>query len=483
MLMSLSSSSTRLLFSTLLCTGLVACSPFHTKLPPSQVAVPAQFSATPQDAQPTDLTNWWTAWQDPLLDQLVQNALAANPEIRMAQERVQESRAYTQMAKSALYPTIGATGGMMGGGVDWRHPVPPLMKMADPDIQDPATDGHLAGITMAWEPDIWGRNRARKRAAQHMALAAADVLHGTHMAIAADVAANYLTARGLQQRIALLDQSARTLQELLRYATARFDAGQTTRADLETITAQINQVQAQRPLLVAAFDACRHRLAILSGQPPEQAPDLSAPAQYRVPAPPATELPSTVLDRRPDVLLQKNIVQANLERLISTKTDLLPRFGLEFFGGDGRLRFDGIPGVSGSGGLMAVNAYLPIFTAGRIQAKIRAADSQLKQAVASYDQTVLTALAEVEDAYESRSSADQNVASLSGEVSSLSLATTQAQGLYEGGQFTMQDILTTRIKKISAQDELVSAQTRQALATVRLARALGGGWDTQTTKQ
>lgn len=89
-------------------------------------------------------------------------------------------------------------------------------------------------------------------------------------------------------------------------------------------------MQAQRPLLVAAFDACRHRLAILSGQPPEQAPDLSAPAQYRVPAPPATELPSTVLDRRPDVLLQKNIVQANLERLISTKTDLLPRFGLEF---------------------------------------------------------------------------------------------------------------------------------------------------------
>lgn len=178
--MSLSSFSARLLLSTFLCAGLVACSPFHTTLPPSHVAIPAQFNAAPQDAQPTDLTNWWTTWQDPLLDQLVQNALAANPEIRMAQERVQESRAYTQMAKSALYPTIGATGGMMGGGVDWRHPVPPLMKMADPDIQDPATDGHLAGITMAWEPDIWGRNRARKRAAQHMALAAADVLHGTY---------------------------------------------------------------------------------------------------------------------------------------------------------------------------------------------------------------------------------------------------------------------------------------------------------------
>ncbi|GBQ10292.1 TolC family protein [Acetobacter cerevisiae] len=478
--MSFSAPSARLLLTTLLCSGVVACSPFKTKMPASQVAVPTQFTAAPASTQATDLTAWWTAWQDPLLNQLVQQALAANPDIRVAQARVQESRAYTQMAKSALYPTIGATAGMMGGGVDWRHPVPPLMKMAAPNIQDPATDGHLAGITMAWEPDIWGGNLAKKRGAKQMALASEEMLHGTHMAIAADVAANYVTARGLQQRIVLLDQSVSTLQSLLRYASARFDAGQTTQADLETIRGQIAQAQAQRPMLVSSLDACRHRLAILSGQPPEQAPDLSSPAQYRVPAPPTTELPSTVLERRPDVRLEKHVLEANLQRLISTKTDLLPRFGLEFFGGDGRLRFDGIPGVSGSGGLMAVNAYLPIFTAGRIQAKIQASDAQLHQALATYDQTVLTALAEVEDAYESRSSADQNITSLTAEVTALTQATFQARGLYEGGQFTMQDVLTTRIKKITAQDDLVSAQTRQALSTIQLARALGGGWSSQS---
>lgn len=478
--MSFSAPSARLLLTTLLCSGVVACSPFKTEMPASQVTVPTQFTAAPTSPQATDLTSWWTAWQDPLLNQLVQQALAANPDIRVAQARVRGSRAYTQMAKSALYPTIGATAGMMGGGMDWRHPVPPLMKMAAPNIQDPATDGHLAGIAMAWEPDIWGGNLARKRGAKQMALASEEMLHGTHMAIAADVAANYVTARGLQQRIVLLDQSVSTLQSLLRYATARFDAGQTTQADLETIRGQIAQAQSQRPMLVSSLDACRHRLAILSGQPPEQAPDLSAPAQYRVPAPPATALPSTVLERRPDVRLEKHVLEANLQRLISTKTDLLPRFGLEFFGGDGRLRFDGIPGVSGSGGLMAVNAYLPIFTAGRIQAKIRASDAQLHQALATYDQTVLTALAEVEDAYESRTSADQNITSLTAEVSALTQAASQARGLYEGGQFTMQDVLTTRIKKITAQDDLVSAQTRQALSTIQLARALGGGWNSQS---
>ena len=92
---------------------------------------------------------------------------------------------------------------------------------------------------------------------------------------------------------------------------------------------------------------------------------------------------------------------------------------------------------------------------------------------------MLTALAEVEDAYENRSSADQSITSLTAEVSALSQAATQARGLYEGGRFTMQDVLTTRIKKIAAQDDLATAQTRQALATVQLARALGGGWSNQ----
>lgn len=134
--MSFSAPPSRLLLTTLLCSGAVACSPFKTEMPPSQVTLPVQFTAAPASTEATDLTTWWTAWQDPLLTRLIQQALAANPEIRVAQARVQESRAYTTMTKSALYPTLGATAGMMGGGMDWRHPVPPLLKMAEPNIQD-----------------------------------------------------------------------------------------------------------------------------------------------------------------------------------------------------------------------------------------------------------------------------------------------------------------------------------------------------------
>lgn len=472
--------SARLLLSSLVCTSLAACSPFTTPHPTASVTVPSHFAAFSSTAPDTDLTKWWTAWQDPLLSQLIEQALAANLDIKSAQARVRESRAYTKEAKSALYPTVGVMGSMMGGGMDWRHPVPPLLKMAAPNIQDPATDGHIAGLTMAWEPDIWGGKTATKRAAQHMSLATEEVLHGTHMAIAADVAANYLTARGLQQRLALLEQSITTLQSLKHYASARFNAGQTTQADVQTIQAQIDSAQAQQPLLHAYLDACRHRIAILAGVPPEQAPELplSGGLPYTVPAVPTATLPSTVLERRPDVRLQKNILEANFQRLISAKTDLLPRFGLEFFGGDGRLRFDGLPGVSGSGGLMAVNAYLPLFTAGRIHAQINATDAQLDQAVAHYDKAVLTALSEIEDAYENRFSADQNTTHLTAQVAALTTATSQAKGLYEGGRFTMQDVLTTRMKKIAAQDDLATAQTQRALATVQLARALGGGWNT-----
>lgn len=460
--------------------GAAGCSPFPPAKPVSSVTLPARFEAAPAVGEAAApgwaLPVWWRAWHDPELDRLVQAALAANLDLRAARDRVKQARAYATVVDSALYPTVGLTGNIAGGGVNWRHPVSPLLHSVAPDIQDPATDGHLAGVGVAWEPDVFGSHHADSRAAGQMVLAAQDMVQGVHMAIAADVAANYLTAKGVQQRMALLERSVTVLAQLETYARARFDAGQATRADVQSITGQKQGIEAELPVLQATLDTCRHRLAILAGLPPEQAPKLDGPASYVTPPAPVGEVPVSVLDRRPDVRLRRAVVLADVERLTSARNQLLPHFGLEFFGGDGRLRFDGLPGLSGTGGLVALTTYLPVFTAGRVHAQIHAADARLDEAVAQYDQTLLTALGEVEDAYESRSSLNSRIESLVAQEASTSAAAQAARGLYEGGRMTMQDVLEARLRLIRVQDAVVEARTRQALATVGLARALGGGW-------
>ncbi|MCE2578120.1 TolC family protein [Gluconacetobacter entanii] len=452
---------------------LGACSPFHTRTPPSRVTVPSRFAQAPAGTDPaTDLTTWWRSWNDPALTHVVEAALAANPDIRIARDNVLQARAAHVIARSTLYPTVGATGNIGGGGMSWRNPAG-LSQLSD---GDPATDAHLAGIGASWEPDLFGGRHADSRAARALMLGQQAEYHGMQMLVAADAAENYLRAQGVQRQIDLLDRSIGILQRLRTYTQARFVAGQAVSADVRAVDEKLSLQRARRPLLVEEYDLHRRRLAILSGQAPENAPSLPAPGAFFVPVAPSGEMPDTVLERRPDVLARRDQVEAALDRLKSAKTDLLPRFGLEFFGGDGRLRFDGIPGLSGTGGLIALTTYLPIFTAGRVHARIHAAHARLDAAVAGYDRTVLNALGEVEDAYEARTSADTRAHDLATAVSQAGRNVSDVTGLYEGGQRMMQDILRARLDELDAREQVLRNEDMQTLASIHLARALGGGW-------
>ena len=456
--------------------GLVAgCSPFHTRAPASRVVVPRQFTQVPAANTPrTDLTRWWEAWHDPGLTHAVETALAASPDLRMARDRVREARALHTVARSALYPTVGATGSMLGGGMDWRNPTSLVPG------NDPGTDAHLAGVGASWEPDLFGGRHADVKAAKAGVAAEEEYFHGVQMVIAADAADDYLQAQGLQRQIALTDQGIATLEQLHAYGQARFASGQANAADVTGIDQKLSGLRARRPMLVAQLDLMRRRLAVLSGQVPEGLPDPVPPPAYYLPPAPAGEMPDEVLERRPDVRARRDQVDAALNRLKSAKTDLLPRFGLEFFGGNGRLRFDGIPGLSGTGGLIALPSYLPIFTATRIQARIHAADARLDAAVAGYDQSILRALAEVEDGYENRLGLDSRDVELTRAMEQARQVARDMAGLYAGGQRNLGDVLHARMQVLDAQADVLANQDARTLATIQLARALGGGWEQAT---
>ena len=449
---------------------LAACTSILKVDVPPQRDVPAAFEQVPAaDGTQADLAHWWSQWQDPALARHVDDALRANTDVRVAQARVREARALAAVAESARYPSLSARAGGVHGFGDLRDPS--QVPDGSPDL-----DSYAGGITAGWEVDIFGRRASDAQAAALLADAAQEKLRGTRVAIAGDVAQNYLEAQGLQRRLDLLDRSLVTLHALQRYTDARFRAGQATRYDVARVNEQIVAREAERPALASQIDVRRRRLAILAGQPPQQAAPLAAPGPFRVPAVPAGELPSAVLERRPDVRATAAMVRAQAARLGSAKADLLPRFYLTFVGLDGRVHLDGLSALSGTGGLIGVGADLPIFNAGRIRSNIEANDARLQAALAQHDKTLLQTLEEVDSAYGVRHGFDQRSERLAATLEIARRNADEARRLYEGGRRTLQDVLDARIDALRREDELVQSQTGEALATVRLYLALGGGW-------
>ncbi|WP_181440984.1 TolC family protein [Paraburkholderia tropica] len=445
------------------CTSLV-----KVDVPPQREA-PAAFSQVPSAHAAADLTNWWRTWQDPELTGYVEAALRSNDDLRTAQARVREARAIASMADAVRYPSLSAQAGAAHGFGNLRDP------SGAPD-DSPDLDAWAGGVSATWEVDVFGRHASDAEAASAMADAAQEQLRGAHIAVAGEVAQNYLSARGLQRRLAVLDRTLDTLRALRNYADARFAAGQATRYDLGRVDDQIARTEAQRPLLVSEIAVRERRLAVLTGRAAQDATPLGAPGTLEVPPVPAGEVPSSVLERRPDVRASAALVRAQAARLGSAKADLFPRFYLTFIGLDGHVHLDGLPGLSGTGGLIGVGADLPIFNAGRLRANVAANDARLQAALAQHDKALLQTLEEVDNAYGLRHGFDARSARLEASLDVARRNARSARQLYEGGQRTLEDALNARIDALQREDELALAQTDAALATVKLYLALGGGW-------
>ncbi len=448
------------------------------KVPPSKVAMPAKFDEQAPDGAATsqqELSRWWTIWHDPILEALIDETLKANTDIRTAQARVAEARAMVTVAESALYPAVNAQGAAWGGGADWRTSqsagVLPGLASAEPGFW-----GGTANLAASWEADVWGGRHADADAARAVQLSAAQYLNGAHVTVAADVAENYQEARGLQLRVDVLDRGIATLEQLLTYIQARYEAGQAFTYDADLVREQLNLQRAKRPPLLQLLEVRRRRLAVLAGKPPEAALTLPQMAPFNIPPAPNGLLPIQVVERRPDVQARVYLVHAQAARLQSATTDLFPRFGVQFLGGDTELHFQGLPSFGATGGLVSLSAYLPIFNAGRIRANIAANDARLEAAVADYDAAVLKALEDVENAYRFRGSLDQRSTSLAAALTTARHNETASTDLYEAGRKTFRDVLDDRISALNDEDELVQAEMGQATATVQIYRALGGGW-------
>lgn len=458
------------------CSAVVRVEP-----PASRVSVPPAFSAAIDQApaNQADVRVWWRSWNDPVMDALIDEALLASPDLRTAQAHLEASRALVTVAASARSPTIaaglvGATGKVHGWDeAPWRAALPPFTSGIPTSSR---LEGTALGVSAAWEADVFGGIRANENAARAAAAIAEERWHGARVLIAAEVADNYRQALALRERLAILDESITLAEALLRYVQARFAAGQAKAADVSAARARLEAQQAARPALAAWLETRLRRLAVLRGVPPQQLPKLAAEPVVAPPPAPSGELPASVLDRRPDARAARWGVEARMAQLERLKADLLPSFGIVFLGGEGRLSFSGLPDIAGLGGLLGLRVSLPLFNAGRLGALADAGDARLQAAVAEYDQTVLAALEDVENAYGMRAGIDARIAGLARSRDIVRRVAESKQALFEAGEVTRDEVLAARIELSRAEDVLAQARLEQAVASIRLYQALGGGW-------
>jgi len=453
---------------------LSACTPTRVS---NQVTIdsPAQWQHAP-NAQAADLKTWWQGFNDPLLNELIDKALAANHDLKIAAARVREANAMVTVAEAALYPSLDFS---LSGGREKRiDRIVGVPSGQGIKLMTPTADAVSGGLAARWEIDLFGGRHLEAEAAAAQAAGSQEGLHATQVALLAQVATNYLELRGTQQRTGILKKNIEVQRERLRTLQVFHKAGLANEADLARQQTLLHGTEATLPRLVNAEQNLIHRLGVLLGEPPESLEKrlaVAAPLPKQTPAMPNL-LPADLLAQRPDLRLAQTEVSAAAASLGSARADLYPKLVLSASGGLGALAVGGFPSLADSVYALGSGLSAPIFNAGRIRAHITAADARLDQVAANYEKTFLLALEDVENAFVAHRSATDSFGQLTEAEASAEKAYRLVDALYRRGAGDYLAVLDAQRSKLAVSDEHAKAETAVSVAMVSLYRAFGGGW-------
>ena len=461
---------------TVALAGCAGSSSYRSPTPPIDAAfVNAGATSSNAQAPGADIASFWRGFDDAALSQLVERALAANGDVRVAQARLQEARATLQGADAELLPNVGAQAN--------------ASRSLSPEYQFPGTTrdqrtGNVfdARFTASWELDLFGRNqRAREAAAAQLDASQAGV-HAARTSVAAEVARNYLELRGLQQRLEVARQSIANQRDSLRLTEVRLDAGRGTRLDVARARSQLDGTEASLPALQAAIDRAAFRLATLSAQPPRSvSAELATPKL--LPTLPVTDLaalpigtPEQLLRRRPDLVAAERQLAAATANVGVATADSFPRISLSGLIGLASTRLSLLGQGDSQQYSLGAGLTWPLFDFGRVRSRIAASDARAQQALASYEQAVAVALEETEGALTQFTRTAQQAGRLASAAFNAEDAERLARLRFDAGAIDFVVVLDAQRQTLAARDALVQAQVGQATSLVSVYRALGGGW-------
>jgi NodT family efflux transporter outer membrane factor (OMF) lipoprotein len=437
--------------------------------------------------EPADLTDWWKVFNDPVLDSLIETAYMQNLPLQIAGLRIMEARAQLGVAVGNKYPQIQQLSGS-GSAVEVSDNAPNAAA-ADKFYYD-----YQLGFDAAWELDFWGRFRRGVESAQANYMASIAGYDNALVTLTAEVARAYVLIRTFEERIVIAQANVQIQKRSLEIAEARFEGGLVTELDVQQARALLNDTRASISRLETGLRQAQHGLSILLGIPPGKLKNVLLESGPVPDAPPEVVMgiPADLLRRRPDIRTAELQTAAQSALIGVAKADLYPQFSLV-----------GSLGLQSSeqGGITSNNANFsdlfdsesityfigpslqwPILNYGRIKNRVRVQDARFQQLVVNYQNTVLNAYREVEDAMVGFLRSQEQVTYLTDSVKALKRSVDLSLIQYREGVADYQRVLDTQRFLTQEQDLLTSVNGEVALNLIAIYKALGGGWQMREGK-
>jgi NodT family efflux transporter outer membrane factor (OMF) lipoprotein len=435
-----------------------------TAAPPATAPTTRPLSVA--TTRPVEVIAWWSTFQDPVLESLVDRALDSNLDLRIATLRVRQARAARRVAAAGLWPLLDVAG-------SYRR-----SKSGDADSRNL----FQAGLDASWEVDIFGGVRRNVEAATADVQSAVEDRRDVFVTLASEVALNYIDLRGFQRELDIARENLLAQRRSADVTRRRFQQGFEAPLDMANAEAQVASTESQIPVLEASARQVIYVLSVLLGsEPGGLLEELTNPAP--IPATPPEVplgLPSELLRRRPDIRRAEADLHAATARVGVATADLYPRFALNGSLGWSADKLANLTDNVGRSWSIGPSASWPLFDAGRIRATIDIRSAIQEEALLSYRATILTALQDVETALVAYTAEQQRRAFLFTAVAANRRAVDLSTRLYTAGEIEFINVLAAQQSLLSSESALVQSNRNMAANVVAIYKALGGGWEIES---
>ncbi|NNG25271.1 efflux transporter outer membrane subunit [Telluria aromaticivorans] len=426
--------------------------------------------AQPAEQQPRG--EWWLAFQDPALTALVQEATANNANLSVAASRVKQARAIAGIANADRMPQVGL-------GIGAQRARPSALEAGQPQgtpIQ-PQTS-YSASLSASYEVDLFGRVAAGVSAAKGDAATSEANYRSVLLALQADVAQTYFRLRALDAELDTVAQTVNLRNESVKLTQRRFDLGDIGEFDLSRARTELATARAEAIGLQRQRATTEHALAVLLGKPAANyiagpSPLLDATLLPAIPA----GLPSSLLERRPDINAAQRAMEASNARIGVARGAMFPALTISAAGGGIGGAFSDVFRWSSRSWVLGLLTSLPIIDGGRNRANVERSEAVLEESVGVYRQSVLTAFAEVEDNLAGLRILGGQAEQIDAAQVSARRSADLAQKLYDAGRSSYIELLDAQRNLATVERAAVQLRGNRAVTTVALIRSLGGGWD------
>lgn len=417
------------------------------------------------------IRQWWKRFNDPVLDALIGQGLASSPDLKTALSRITESRGERSVVLSGLLPSVS------GSASD-------RIQRKDEQSTGLVTRSQTSNLSldMSWEIDLFGRRLQNLAASTKDVQQTVENYYAAQVTLTADIGGAYITLRGAQARLEVLQRNVKTRSETTQITRWKQESGISDMLEVQQAVSTLDQARAAIPTIQQTISETKNRLAVLCGQTPgglDRQLDRTS-SLPRVPAKIAVGIPTEALRNRPDVRAAEDDVLAAYHRKTAAELERLPTVDLSGSLGLEALRtgtlFSPETAARTLAGSLLAGMVQPIFEGGRITANIRINEAQAKQAVFGYESTVLTALSEVENALVAIRRNTERLGVLRTADAAASEASELATRQYEAGSVDLLTVLDVQRTQLSVEEQRVSTEADQLNSYIQLYKSLGGGW-------